>query len=64
MLLLAGLVLIGLGALALLAASLGLGRLPGDLELRGRNVRVFIPITSSIILSIVATLLLNLLVRR
>jgi hypothetical protein len=60
----AGLALVALGALVSLAAALGLGRLPGDLELRGRHVRVFVPITSSIVLSVVATILLNLLVRR
>lgn len=39
------------------------GRLPGDLRLGSGNTRVFIPITSMIVLSIVLTLIVNLLRR-
>lgn len=35
------------------------GRLPGDLRLEGEKVRVFVPLTSMIVVSIVVTLLLN-----
>ncbi len=48
-----GLVVIGLGRL-----GLPLGRLPGDLSYRGRNVTVFAPIGTSIVLSILLSLLL------
>lgn len=36
------------------------GRLPGDLRFEGENSKVFVPITSMIIISIVLTLLANL----
>ncbi len=36
------------------------GRLPGDLRLGSGSTRVFIPITSMIVLSIVLTLIVNL----
>jgi hypothetical protein len=59
------LILIGvaIAAIGLLAWSGGLswfGRLPGDLRFGSDNVRVYIPITSMLLLSIVATLLLSL----
>ncbi|HPD45871.1 MAG TPA: DUF2905 family protein [Anaerohalosphaeraceae bacterium] len=53
-----GLLLVAMGAAMLLLGRIGLFRLPGDLEFGGRNWRVFIPITTSIILSILLTLLL------
>lgn len=52
------------GVVFLAAAALGLGRLPGDLSFGGRNFRVHVPIATSIIVSIVATVVLNLLFRR
>ncbi|MCB1691420.1 MAG: DUF2905 domain-containing protein [Pseudomonadales bacterium] len=36
------------------------GRLPGDLRIQGEKSRVFIPITSMIIISILLTIILNL----
>lgn len=63
--LLIGAVVLAVGGVVLLAASaLGIGRLPGDLSFEKKNVRVFVPIATSIILSIVATIVLNLLFRR
>jgi hypothetical protein len=41
-----------------------LGRLPGDLAIERDNVRFYLPITTSIVLSIVLTLLLWLFGRR
>ena len=41
-----------------------LGRLPGDIAVERDNVRFYLPITTSIILSIVLTLLLWLVGRR
>jgi hypothetical protein len=63
-LLVGALVLAATGGLLLLAGGLGLGRLPGDFAFGGRNVRVYVPIATSIILSVVATIILNLLSRR
>jgi len=42
---------------------LGLGRLPGDIHIERENVQVYIPITTSIVISVVLTLLLVLLSR-
>ena len=53
-LVLIGLVLTGIGALIMI--GLPLGRLPGDLILRRGNFTVYIPIVSSIVLSLIVTL--------
>jgi hypothetical protein len=57
-------VVIGVGVVVvgLLIASGALswfGRLPGDLRHEGANTRVFVPITSMIVVSIVLTILVN-----
>lgn len=39
------------------------GNLPGDIRYQGESTRVFIPLTSMVLLSVVATVILNLLVR-
>lgn len=39
------------------------GRLPGDIRIESERVRIFIPITSMLLLSLVLTLLLSLLRR-
>ncbi len=55
---LAGLVIL------LLPRAFPLGRLPGDLVFRGRGVTVFVPLATSLLLSVLLTLLLNLFFRR
>jgi len=35
------------------------GNLPGDINIQGENSRVFIPITSMIVVSVVLTLVVN-----
>jgi hypothetical protein len=40
-----------------------LGRLPGDIRIESENVRVFIPLGTMIVLSLLATLVLNLIGR-
>jgi hypothetical protein len=52
----AGLALAGLGALLLLGVPLG--RLPGDLIYRRGNVTLYMPIATSVIVSLALTLLL------
>ena len=53
--------IIAVVALVLLVADrLGLGRLPGDLVFRGKKVIVHFPIVTSILISVVLTVLLNL----
>jgi hypothetical protein len=60
----AGVGLVGLGLLVwVLGRFLDLGNLPGDIAYRGENVRIFAPITTMIIISIVLTVLLNLIIR-
>jgi len=56
-LILAGLVIVLVGALLVLLGRIGFFRLPGDLEFGGRNWRIYIPIASCIILSIIITLI-------
>lgn len=40
------------------------GKLPGDIDISREGTRIFIPITSMIIVSLVLTLILNLFFRR
>ena len=58
-----GVVLIAAGLLWPWLTKLGLGRLPGDLVIERDNFRVYIPITTSIVISVVLSLLLWLLNR-
>lgn len=63
-LLLFGVLLIAAGGLLLLAGKLpGVCRLPGDILVRKGNFTFYFPLVTCIILSIVLTLLLNLLFR-
>jgi len=57
-LIISGLLLCGSGLLVILLAKLGLFRLPGDIDLMGKNWRVFVPITSCLLLSAALTLLM------
>jgi hypothetical protein len=52
-----GITIVLIGAVVLLLGQLGLFKLPGDLQFGSKNWRVFFPITSCIIISIVLTLL-------
>ena len=53
-----------LGAALLVAERLGLGRLPGDLVVERKGFRLYAPLASSIVISLVLTLLANLFLRR
>ena len=57
-----GVLLAIVGGVLLLAARVGLplGRLPGDFAYRGKNVRVYFPLGTSILVSVILTLLLYL----
>jgi hypothetical protein len=57
-------VLLVLGGLFLLLGRFGIDRLPGDLVFRRGNVTVYFPIGLMILVSIVATILLNIFLRR
>ncbi len=52
-LILLGIVLIVIGLLWSFLGKLGLGRLPGDIVIERDNVHIYIPITTSILISIV-----------
>ena len=54
----AGIVIALLGGLMILLGRVGLFKLPGDLEFGSRNWRVYIPIASCIIISIILTIIL------
>ena len=56
------LAILGVGALVL--AKLGVERLPATLTWHSDNVTVFVPIGLMIVVSIVATILLNVFLRR
>ena len=64
LLLIAGGLLALVGGLVLFADKLGLGRLPGDLVWRRKGVTVHFPLVTSIVLSVILTLLMNLFLRR
>ncbi len=51
------------GALVLFGKVPGLGRLPGDIVIQRDNFTCFFPLATSILLSIILTLLLNIVAR-
>jgi hypothetical protein len=53
-----GLLMAAVGALFILLGKLGIFRLPGDIEFGGHNWKVYMPLASCIIISIVLTLIL------
>jgi uncharacterized membrane protein (DUF441 family) len=53
-----GIVLIAIGVLWPLISKLGLGRLPGDIVIERENFRLYVPIATSLLISIVLSLLL------
>jgi hypothetical protein len=57
-LILAGITIVVFGALIMLLGKIGLFKLPGDLQFGGKNWRLYFPIASCIIISIVLTLIL------
>jgi len=64
-LMLGGLVLFLIGGGVYLAAKFGipLGRLPGDIRIEGENGSFYFPITTSILVSVVLTIVLNFIAR-
>ncbi len=58
-----GLVIAVVGGLAWSGAFGWFGRLPGDIRITGEHTRVYVPITSMIILSVILSVLLTLLRR-
>jgi hypothetical protein len=60
-----GIILILIGGGVYLAAKFGipLGRLPGDIRIEGENGSFYFPITSSILVSIILSIVINLISR-
>lgn len=57
-------VLLIAGGIFVLLGKLGVGSLPGDFSFKRGNLGVYLPLGSSILISIILTILLNLLLRR
>jgi hypothetical protein len=53
-----GVIIILCGVIFILLGRVGLFKLPGDLQFGGKNWRVYLPIASCIIISIVLTFIL------
>jgi hypothetical protein len=60
-----GLAIAFIGLLFLLASRYfpWLGNLPGDIRFEGENVNIYFPLTTMILVSILATILLNIFIR-
>ena len=64
-LMIGGIVLILIGGGVYLATKFGnpLGRLPGDIRIEGENGSFYFPVTTSILISVVLTIVLNVISR-
>jgi len=60
-----GIILILVGGGVYLAAKFGLplGRLPGDIHIQNGNFTFYFPLASSILISVILTIVLNIIVR-
>ncbi len=60
-----GILFLLIGGLLYLTARLGLplGRLPGDIRLQGENYTCIFPVVTMILISLVLTVLLNIVIR-
>lgn len=56
-----GLIMIFLGGFFVLGGKIGLGKMPGDIFIQRENFTFAFPIVSSLIISIILTILVNLL---
>jgi hypothetical protein len=63
--LIVGALLLGaVGAVLLVVGRLGIDRVPGDIVYRRPNLTVYVPLGTMLLVSIVLTVVLNLLLRR
>lgn len=63
-LLIAGVVLVVVGGLAMLGVRLPFGRLPGDIAIEGERGGIYVPIVTMLVVSVILTILVNLFLRR
>jgi len=60
-----GILLVAVGLIAIYIDRIPfLGKLPGDFSFRGENWSFYLPLTTGLVLSLIATILLNLFFRR
>ena len=59
-----GIVLVIVGGLAVLGVRLPFGRLPGDIAIEGDRGGFYVPIGTMVVISIVLSVLLNIVLRR
>jgi hypothetical protein len=57
-LVMAGLMLVVMGLLVMVGSRVGLGRLPGDIRYESGGTRIYFPITTMILLSVLLSLVL------
>lgn len=62
--LIVGVVLVVIGGLAVLGVRLPFGRLPGDIAIEGERGGIYVPIVTMLVISVILTILINLLGRR
>jgi hypothetical protein len=58
MLIIIGVVLVAVGLVWLLGERLGLGRLPGDIVIEREGTRIYIPLATSLLVSVILSLVL------
>jgi len=63
-LIIAGTVIIILGLIFMLSDKIPLGRLPGDLQFGSGRFKVYVPIATSVLLSVVLTIIFNFFARK
>jgi DUF2905 family protein len=65
LLIIGGVILAAVGVVIVLAPTIPfLGRLPGDIRIDNDNVKVFIPLGTMLLVSLILTIVLNLVNRR
>ena len=63
-LLVIGLILVVVGGLAVIGVRLPFGRLPGDIAIEGERGGIYIPLGTMLVISLLLTLIFNILLRR
>lgn len=65
LLVIGGIILILIGGGVYLASKFGipLGRLPGDIHIEGKNGSFYFPVVTSIVVSLLLTIVLNVIIR-
>lgn len=65
LLIIVGGIIVLVGVVLLIAGKVPfLGRLPGDIHLKGKHMSLYFPIVTCVVLSIILTIIINLLSRR